>query len=215
MGPRLVILLGPPACGKGTQAKELHARFGWKTFSTGAAIRSHVERGTAFGERCRAMLGSAYLLPDEVIIELVREELGNHEGGLVLDGFPRTLPQARLFDVCCEEKQWTIDAVIAIEASEEELASRVISRLTCPNCGGTYREGESNIAIGQPCPVCQSPLARRKDDTPEVFVERFAEYQKLTYPLVDFYASRGILHRFSALTPSAALSDQIESLFLS
>lgn len=211
--PCLVILLGPPASGKGTQAKELHARFGWKTFSTGAAIRSHVERGTPFGERCRAMLGSAYLLPDAMILELVRAELADHQGGLVLDGFPRTLEQARLFDDYCQERHWQIDAVIAIEATESELAARVVSRLTCPKCGGTYRAGDQGLALGMPCPACQKPLARRKDDTPEVFAERFAEYERLTHPLVDFYASRGILHRFNALTPSPELADHIESLF--
>ena len=213
---RLVILLGPPACGKGTQAKELNIRFGWRTFSTGAAIRSHVQRGTPFGLRFRELLGSAYLLPDAVISELVAAELKDHEGGLVLDGFPRTMPQADLFDRYCQERGWKIDAVIAITASHVELAPRVLSRLTCQDCGGTFHDGPpEGRSIGSPCPDCPGSLTRRKDDTPEVFAERFAEYDSLTKPLIGRYGARGILHTFSALTPSGQLADQIEELLAS
>ena len=210
----LVILLGPPASGKGTQARLLEETFGWRAFSTGAAIRSHVERGTAFGKRCRDLLGTAYLLPDDFIIELVRSELDGASGGLVLDGFPRTLPQARMFDELCAENGWKIDAVIALVASESDLAERVIHRLTCTSCGGTFREGEPGApSDGGPCPHCGAIVGRRKDDRPEVFAERFAEYEKLTRPLLDYYAPRGILRTFDAMLPAPEKARLILDLF--
>lgn len=210
----LVILIGPPASGKGTQARILHERFGWRAFSTGAAIRSHVERDTAIGRRCRDLLGSAYLLPDDFILELAREELRDAQGGLVLDGFPRTIGQARLFDELCREKGWKIDAVLAIEAAEEELAERVIHRLTCSACGGTFREGMPDAPpMGGICPLCGGAISRRQDDRPEVFAERFAEYARLTRPLLDYYAPRGIVSHYSAMLPSAELAARIEARF--
>lgn len=210
----LVILFGPPASGKGTQARLLQERYGWRTFSTGAAIRSHVEMNTPFGQRCRDLLGSAYLLPDEFILELVRSELGNVEGGLVLDGFPRTVRQACLFDELCAEKGWKIDVVIALEGTESELAERVIHRLTCSVCGGTFREGAAGAPKeGGPCPLCGATVGRRKDDLPQVFAERFAEYEKLTRPLLDFYAPRGIVRRFSAKLSAVEMASRINELF--
>lgn len=213
MADRLVILLGPPASGKGTQAHELATRFGWRTFSTGAAIRSHVQRRTPFGLEFAAMLGSAYLLPDETVIDLIRAELRDHRGGLVLDGFPRTLPQAVLFDDYCTARGWKIDAVIAILAGRADLAPRVRERITCTNCGGTFNISTDRVHPGDICPHCRGTLARRQDDTPEVFDERFAEYEKLTMPLIDYYNQRGILHSFSALTPPGDIASGIASVF--
>lgn len=211
MAPRLVILLGPPACGKGTQAKLLGDLYGWRTFSTGAAIRSHVQQGTEFGKRFEEMLGSAYLLPDSVILELVKSELEDHTGGLILDGFPRTVPQACMFDDLCAHKGWKIDAVISFEASEQALEARVANRLTCMSCGGTYRQGMHGLLLDSPCPHCGGKLGRRKDDSSEVFKQRFQEFLSLTQPLVDFYKRRGLLHRIDALTPSNVLALQLES----
>lgn len=210
----LVILIGPPASGKGTQARILHERFGWRSFSTGASIRSHVERDTPFGRRCRDLLGTAFLLPDDFILELVRSELEIVDGGLVLDGFPRTLRQAEMFDELCSERGWKIDAVIAIEATQDELAERVIHRLTCTACGGTFREGEPGAPIdGGICPRCGGTVGRRKDDRPEVFAERFAEYAKWTLPLLDYYAPRGIVLRFHAMLPSAEMAMRLTDHF--
>ncbi|MFM7181558.1 MAG: adenylate kinase family protein [Verrucomicrobiales bacterium] len=210
----LVILFGPPASGKGTQARMLHERFGWRAFSTGAAIRSHVERNTPFGKRCQDLLGSAYLLPDDFILELVRSELESVDGGLVLDGFPRTVRQAELFDELCRERGWKIDAVIALVATEEELAERIMHRLTCTACGGTFRNGDLGAPVeGGACPLCGAMVGRRKDDHPDVFAERFAEYKKLTLPLLDYYAPRGIVREFHALLPSSDMARQITDLF--
>lgn len=210
----LVILLGPPASGKGTQARLLQERFGWRAFSTGAAIRSHVERDTPFGKRCRDHLGAAYLLPDDLILELVRSELECVRGGLVLDGFPRTLRQAEMFDELCAEKGWRIDAVLALIGTEEELAERVTHRLTCTACGGTFREGEIGApADGGACPLCGAIVGRRKDDRPEVFAERFAEYEKLTRPLLDYYASRGLLRTLDAMLPAPEKARVINESF--
>ena len=213
MADRLVSLLGPPASGKGTQAHELSLRFGWRTFSTGAAIRSHVKRGTAFGKKCESMLASAYLLPDATIIELIQAELADHTGGLVLDGFPRTVRQADLFGEYCDSRGWQIDAVIAITATREELAPRVLGRVTCAACGGTFNDSLDHVSPGDVCPHCTGTLTRRQDDTPEVFDERFNEYEKLTMPLIDYYNRRGVLRSYSAMTPPREIADQLESFF--
>ena len=192
----------------------MQERFGWRTFSTGAAIRSHVERDTAFGKRCRDHLGTAYLLPDELILDLVRSELEGVRGGLVLDGFPRTVRQAQMFDGLCSEKGWKIDAVLALVGTEEALAERVTHRLTCTACGGTFREGEIGApADGGACPHCGATVGRRKDDRPDVFAERFAEYEKLTRPLLDYYAPRGILHSLDAMLPAPEKARVINETF--
>jgi adenylate kinase len=210
----LVILFGPPASGKGTQARVLQERFGWRAFSTGAAIRSHVQRDTPFGKRCRDLLGCAYLLPDDLILDLVRSELEGVEGGLVLDGFPRTVRQAEMFDDLCSERGWKIDAVIALVATASELAERVIHRLTCTACGGTFREGDPDAPPDAgPCPHCGAIVGRRKDDRAEVFAERFAEYENLTRPLLDYYAPRGIVHVIHAMLPAAEKARVINELF--
>lgn len=206
MASPLLILLGPPASGKGTQARYLEERFGWKAFSTGAAIRHHVAEGTPLGREARALLANGYLLPDDVILRLVAEELRDHRGGLLLDGFPRTLGQATAFDDLCADLGWRLDAVIALEGTADELVHRVASRLTCPACGAIYRAGTGPAApeLGSPCERCGTPLVRREDDRPEVFRERFAEYQRLTAPLVPYYDRRRLLHRISALLPIEA-----------
>jgi adenylate kinase len=215
MVDRLVILLGPPASGKGTQAFGIAARFGWRTFSSGAAIRSHVRRGTAFGRKYEAMLASAYLLPDETILELIQDELKDHGGGLVLDGFPRTIPQAEMFGVYCLSRGWKIDAALAIVASREELAPRVLARVTCAECGGTFNGTMDRVVPGDPCPYCQGMLMRRLDDTPGLFDERFTEYEKLTRPVIAYYEKLGLMHSFSAMSPPMELASQIEALLIS
>lgn len=212
MTTHLVILIGPPACGKGTQARILKERFGWRTFSTGAAIRRHVHEETPLGLRCREQMAAAYLLPDDLIIEVVRQELADHQGGLVLDGFPRTLVQGRLFDEYCAERSWTIHAVVVFDATRQDLVERVTRRLSCHACGGTFRLGQDGVTEGGSCPHCEGTLERRADDTPEVFDQRFTEYERLTLPLLDHYGPRGLVHHVPALDPANLLAVRIIGL---
>jgi len=208
----VIVLLGPPACGKGTQAQRLETDMGWRAYSTGAAIRDHVERNTPFGQRCADAMADAYLLPDALVMELVRTDLAGEQRPVVLDGFPRTLAQARQLDPWLESEAKPLRAVIHLSGSAADMEPRVISRLTCPSCGFTGREGANKLETGAPCPSCATPLVHRSDDTPEIFRRRYAEFEEKTLPLVDFYHDRGILHEIPAMLGSDAIYQRILEL---
>lgn len=121
-----------------------------------------------------------------------------------------------MFDAHCARMGWSLQSVVFFDAKEEDLKDRILHRLSCPDCGGTYRLGHDQGDIPAPttpCPACHGALVRRKDDRPEVFAERFEEYHRLTLPLVDLYAARGILHTLDALSPPASLANQLRSHF--
>jgi len=208
----VTVLLGPPACGKGTQAQRLQSELGWRAYSTGAAIRDHVERRTDYGLRCAEAMAKAYLLPDELVMELVRADLAAETRPVALDGFPRTLEQAGLLDEWLESEGKFVVAVIYLAGSAVELEPRVVARLTCPSCGFTGREGCDKLFAGAACGICGTPLVHRSDDTPEIFRRRYVEFEEKTLPLVDFYASRGILHEIPALLGSDAIYKRILEL---
>ncbi|QQL45037.1 adenylate kinase [Sulfuriroseicoccus oceanibius] len=191
-----VVLVGPPASGKGSQAKVLADELGLFHLSTGSAIRDHMARGTELGERCREYMSQARLVPDEVAMEVVDDEVGEHGGGgFVLDGFPRTLHQAELLDQWMRERGQELDAVIVLDVMQADLEARVARRVLCGGCGQPLRLGGRVNSMNDACPDCGGELVRRTDDDVNVFRGRFQEYLDMTVPVIDHYAEIGKLRR--------------------
>jgi len=192
---RRLALLGAPGVGKGVQAAALRDRLGVPHVSTGDMLRAAVKDGSALGQKVRAILERGGLVPDEVVGELIRERLGRPDagGGFVLDGFPRTVPQADLLDRVLAEKGRTLDRAINIVVPEPEILDRLTGRRVCRECGATYHVRYNPPRAAGRCDACGGALRQREDDTEEVITERLRVYQEQTSPLIDRYQRRGVL----------------------
>lgn len=187
-----VVLLGPPASGKGTQAALLSASFGIPHASTGAMLREENARGSEIGVEAECYTRDGRLFPDALAMKVVWRWLDDH-GRFILDGFPRTLGQAHSFDAGLKERKLPLDVVFLLELSEPAIRERLASRLTCSACGAVFSETFHQLAPENPCPRCGGKLDRRADDTPEALDERLVQYRELTLPVADHYRSRGLL----------------------
>lgn len=188
-----LVLIGAPASGKGSQAKLLAKKMGIYHLSTGAVIREHMRRGTELGERCREMMNEARLVPDEIVMEVVKSELEDDHVGYVLDGFPRTVDQAEMLDDWLGERGEKLNRVISLEVPKEELEQRVQSRVVCLDCGHPFQLGGRVNSVDEPCPECGGKLGQRSDDTIETFHQRYREFEELTIPVIDYYRRQGLL----------------------
>ncbi len=185
-----LILLGAPGAGKGTQAEIISEKFSIPAISTGAIIRDAIASGSEMGNRVKSYTEKGELVPDSVVIDIIKERLAKPdcENGFILDGFPRTVPQAEaLADLGVE-----ITDVISIEVADEDIMARMAGRRVCKKCGATFHTMFKPSPNGETC-VCGEPLTIRKDDDPEVVKSRLAIYHEQTEPLKDFYESRGLL----------------------
>lgn len=180
----LIVLLGPPAAGKGTQAKKVVEFFGIPHISTGEILRQNISENTELGKIAARYINKGDLVPDEVIIAEVKERLEKPDciNGALLDGFPRTLNQARELD-----KITKVDIVIDIQVDEATLLKRVTSRQTCSQCGRTYVNKKDGVC------QCGGKLYTRADDTQEAFINRLNNYRKLTLPITNYYAEQNKL----------------------
>jgi adenylate kinase len=190
-----MVLIGPPASGKGTQAAQLHDFLGVPTVSTGAMLRQEMQSGSDLGQEAARYLDQGHLLPDELMLGVVKHWLDSQAGGFVLDGFPRTLAQAEAFDEVLEDRGETLSAAIFLDCQEPLLEDRICRRLHCGRCGAIVRLGTHVQAVEDGCPKCEGVLLKRDDDTLETFRERMAEYRKKTFPVVPYYESRKKLLR--------------------
>lgn len=186
-----LILLGAPGAGKGTQAEILSRMCNIPTISTGNILRAAMKNGTPVGLKAKEYVESGKLVPDDVIIGIVRERLAEDDckNGYILDGMPRTIPQAEAL----EEAGVDIDAALAIEISDEAIVERMSGRRTCKECGTTFHIVSNPPKAEGKCDNCGGELIIRKDDTPETVRERLNVYHKETEPLKEFYAKRGKL----------------------
>ena len=189
-----VILLGPPGAGKGTQATRLAEGLGVPKVSSGDLFRDHQQRDTELGRLARSYMDKGVLVPDDVTIKMVMEWIDEHEeqGGYLLDGFPRTLPQAEALDKALEGKGG-IDRAINIKVSEGELVRRLSGRLICRNCQTAYHKESAPPQSETVCDKCGGELYQRDDDKPEAVRTRFQVYTEETAPLVGYYREAGIL----------------------
>jgi adenylate kinase len=207
----IVVFLGPPGAGKGTQAKRLAAKLGLPHVSTGDLLRSAVERGTPLGREAALYLDKGSLVPDETMLGLVGELLdrGDHARGLVLDGFPRTTPQAEGLDRILSERGRAVDLVILLDIDEEEAVRRLTARVWCPKCGGVHNLVADPSAVKGICDACGGRLEQRSDDARDVIAARFEEYRRLTQPAVNRYRALGRLHSVDAGRPMDSVTAEI------
>ena len=181
-----LVLMGPPGAGKGTQGAELARRYGVPRYSTGDILRAARREGTELGRKAQEYMDAGELVPDDVILGMMRETLSSEEaaGGFVLDGFPRTVAQAEGLAELLDDLGLELDAVVDLEVPDEEIVRRLSSRRVCTDCGSVAPAG---ISDEEPCPECGGELRRRSDDDPETIRRRLEVYREETAPVLDWY----------------------------
>ncbi|OYV06459.1 MAG: adenylate kinase [Verrucomicrobiales bacterium VVV1] len=209
--PLRVVLLGPPASGKGTQGRRLADAAKVDYLSTGALLREAIENGSPLGLEVKPILDRGGYVPDELMCSILGEWLEQHSGGCVLDGFPRSLPQAEFLDEWLSARGTKLDRVIALEVPLDELLRRIAGRVECPECRWTGQV--SQLGADQLCPVCHGVVGRREDDDLENFRSRHAAYLRYTLPLIGYYESRGCLIHCDATASVDEVALSIRDLF--
>jgi adenylate kinase len=196
MQGKRIILMGPPGGGKGTQAKLLQDEFGIVQLSTGDMLRAAVKAGTEVGMKAKAIMEAGGLVPDVVMIGVIDARIGEPDcaRGFILDGFPRTIPQAEALDAMLVKKGMALDAVIEVRVPDELIVERITGRYSCAKCGAGYHDTFQRPKREGVCDACGSTeFVRRKDDTAETVETRLAAYHEQTAPLLPYYAQRGLL----------------------
>lgn len=190
-----VVFLGPPGVGKGTQADFIAKQFRISKLSTGDLLRDSVQRETPLGLKAKGFMDRGELVPDEVVIGLVAERLSSEEcqEGFVLDGFPRTVPQADQLDVHLKSRGEQVDRVVYFALPEEEIVRRISGRRSCPSCKAVYHVRAIPPKKDGICDVCGTELIQRNDDKPETIESRLAVFHEQTAPLIDYYKARNLL----------------------
>ncbi len=209
-----LVLLGPPGAGKGTQAEILRERLGLEHLSTGDILRAEMKAGTELGKKAKEYVEKGELVPDEVIIGMIREKLLAlpKEKGFLLDGFPRTVAQAEALDELLKEIGRELTAVIYLKVSWEVVKMRLTGRLICRNCGAIYHKINKPPKNDMRCDICGGELYQREDDKEEVIKQRFEVYNQQTAPLVDFYREKGILFEVNSEVSAEETFKQIEKI---
>lgn len=205
-----LVLLGPPGAGKGTQAVQLTERFGIPQISTGEILREHVQQNTMLGVRARTFMDRGEYVPDAVVVEMVMDRLDepDAEKGFILDGFPRTVPQAQALESALATADRSLSAVLKFAIADEMAIRRLTARWTCPNCGRTYNLEFKPPAKEGICDVCGTELQRRADDDELTVRRRIEVYREQTAPLERFYRERGLLHVIDAQASEAAVTER-------
>ena len=206
-----IILMGPPGAGKGTLAKQLMSAFNLVHISTGDMFREAIKAGTPLGTLAKSYIDHGDLVPDEVTIGLVKERLAKDDckKGYLLDGFPRTLPQAEALKKLSAEVNRPIEVVVNLDCDNEELIRRISGRRVCKNCGAPFHVVTLKPKVEDVCDICGGPLYQRADDNEEALKVRLEHYVQDTKPLLDFYAKEGLLESFNSLVGKEQLFDQV------
>lgn len=206
-----LILLGPPGAGKGTQAKMLTERYRIPQISTGDILRAAVKEGTPMGVKAKGYMDAGGLVPDEVVVGIVRERLQQPDcqNGFILDGFPRTVAQADALKSTLADLDKNLDAVISLEVDPEALVERLTGRRTCRDCGRGFHVTFDPPAVAGKCDACQGELIQRDDDKEETIRKRLEVYRAQTEPLVAYYQSAGLLSAIDGMQDIQVVKNKI------
>jgi adenylate kinase len=210
-----LILLGPPGAGKGTQAKRLEDRHGFIQLSTGDMLRAVVASGVPLGQQAKEIMAAGKLMPDEMMIEMIADRISKPDcaTGFILDGFPRTVPQAEALDRMLGEKGLRLDHVIEMKVDDAALVERITGRYTCAKCGRGYHDKFEKPRVDSVCDNCGSTeFTRRADDNAETVTTRLDAYHKQTAPILPYYKERGVLEAVDGMADIDVVTGQIEAL---
>lgn len=211
----VLILLGPPGAGKGTQARMLEERFGLVQLSTGDMLRAAVAEGTEAGRAAQAVMAGGGLVSDEIVLGILAERMARPDigKGVILDGFPRTAGQAAALDNLLASRGLRVTAAIAMEVEDEAMVDRVSGRYTCAGCGEGYHDSFKQPAVAGTCDKCGgTAFKRRTDDTAETVRERLKAYHAQTAPLIAYYDGRGVLERIDAMADIDVVRDGLAAI---
>ena len=192
-----IIMLGAPGAGKGTQAKKIAAKYGIPHISTGDIFRANIKEGTELGKKAKTYMDQGLLVPVELVVDLVVDRLGQEDAknGYVLDGFPRTIPQAESLDEALRKIDSKIDYAIDVDVPDENIINRMSGRRACVKCGATYHVVYAPTKVEGVCDACGDKLILRDDDKPETVKKRLNVYHEQTQPLIDYYTKAQVLKR--------------------
>lgn len=204
------VLLGAPGSGKGTQAEDIKKFFGCAHISTGDMLRAHIKANTPLGIKAKGFMDLGALVPDGVIVEMMEERFLEPDcvKGFLLDGFPRTVPQAEALKGLLDRMGKPLDGVILLEVDDEEVVRRLTNRRTCSKCGKIV-----SLLSDSVCPDCKGELYQRDDDREEVIRKRLDVYHLQTAPLIDWYSSKGILYRLDGTHSRESIFKEIKGIF--
>jgi adenylate kinase len=210
-----LILLGPPGAGKGTQAQRLERKFGLVQLSTGDMLRALKDSGSPLGQQAKEIMAAGKLMPDAIVIQMIADRITQPDcaKGFILDGFPRTVPQAEALDRMLDEKHLKLDHIIEMVVDDAALVERVTGRYTCAKCGAGYHDTFHQPKVAGVCDICGSTeFKRRADDNAETFTKRLAEYHALTAPILPYYQGKGVLKQVDGMAEIDEVTRQLETI---
>lgn len=210
-----LILMGPPGGGKGTQAKRLQEKYGLVQLSTGDMLRAAIAAGSEVGKQAKAVMDAGKLVSDDIVVGIIADRIqqADCKNGFILDGFPRTVPQAEALDRMLDAKGIRLDAAIEVQVPDADIVERITGRFTCAECGAGYHEKFQRPKTEGVCDVCGgAEFVRRADDNAETVNKRLHAYHEQTAPIIPYYKRKGLLHFVDGTQPIDEVTKQLEGI---